>query len=260
MRAYWKIGRAPGSPITSASSSASSAGSRTTPQLAAASDLVRSFGARGSLYLYGSVATGQARAPTSDVDLFTIDLDVDASSGIGETLSRQFSRLCRAVDIGAASTNDYVGDSDAAYGNRVFLRHYCVHVAGPPHHNGLRDYPADVRAARGFNGDIAIHAERWRLALETGDNSAELARRLARKSLLAVAGLVSIHDRTWTTDRANSAHRWAEIEPKLRSGLSALLRWTDGQDIPNRARLAQTLDGLIAHLVGTFEFRIGLWH
>jgi hypothetical protein len=60
------------------------------PVLAAASDLVGSSGAQGSLYLYGSVATGQARVPTSDVDLFTIDLDVDASSGIGETLSRQF--------------------------------------------------------------------------------------------------------------------------------------------------------------------------
>lgn len=227
------------------------------PVLTAASELVRSHGA--SLYLYGSVATGQARVPSSDVDLFTIDLDLDTASAISETLSRLFTRLCRAVEIGAGSTNDYLGDTDAAYGNRVFLRHYCVHLSGPPLHERLNEYPADVRAARGFNGDIAIHAERWRLALETGDNHAELARRLARKSLLAVAGLVSIHDGIWTTDRASSAQRWAEIEPELGPDLGALVRWMDGRDTPSGAELAHALDHLISRLVRTFESRIGLW-
>ena len=145
------------------------------PVLAAASDLVQSHGAQGSLYLYGSVATGQARVPSSDVDLFTIGVGPDASSVIGQTLSRRFSSLCRAVDIGAAQTSDYLGDTDAAYGNRVFMRHYCVHLSGVAHHGSLPDYPADIRAARGLNGDIAIHAERWRHALDAGGDHAELA-------------------------------------------------------------------------------------
>ncbi|MCM0638919.1 hypothetical protein [Cellulomonas wangsupingiae] len=39
--------------------------------------------------------------------------------------------------------------------------------------------------------------------------------RVARKTLLAVAGLVSVHDHTWTTDRSRAVRRWCEIEPAL---------------------------------------------
>ena len=139
------------------------------PVLVAASDLVESYRARGSLYLYGSVATGQARVPSSDVDLWTINVGPDVSSVIGQALSRRFSRLCRAVNIRAGSeARDYLGNTDAAYGKRVFLRHYCVHLSGVAHHESLPDFPADVRAARGLNGDIAIRAQRWRLAAPPG--------------------------------------------------------------------------------------------
>lgn len=229
------------------------------PVLAAASDQIQTLTAHGSLYLYGSVATGQARVSSSDVDLLTIGVRPDFAVAIGQTLSQRFSTLCRAVEIGAANPSDYLGDSDEAYGNRVFLHHYCVHFSGPPHHEGLRDYPADRRAARGFNGDFAHHAQRWRLALESGDDHAALARRLARKSLLAVAGMVSIHDNTWTTDRGTAAHRWAEVEPELAGDLKELLSWSDGQVVPTHAEVVRLLDGLIVHLIGAFESTIGLW-
>jgi uncharacterized protein len=229
------------------------------PVLAAARDRVSSRDEQASLYLYGSVATGQARVPTSDVDLFTIDLGADVATTIGRDLSRQFSRLCRAVDIGAASANDYAGGTDAAYGNRVFLRHYSVHLAGPPRHESGRDYPADIRAARGFNGDIALHADRWRRRLDAGGDHVELARGLARKSLLAVAGLVSIHDGTWTTDRVGSARRWAQLAPDLGRDLDALVTWIDGEELPDRAEVDRILDGLVAELVRSFASTIGLW-
>jgi uncharacterized protein len=150
-------------------------------------------------------------------------------------------------------------DFDGLYANRAFLHHYCVHFSGPPHHEGLRDYPADTRAARGFNGDFAHHARRWRLALDSGDDDTALARRLARKSLLAVAGMVSIHDNTWTTDRAMAAHRWSQVEPELGGALNELLSWSDGQVVPTHAGVVRLLDGLIRHLIRAFESTIGLW-
>ena len=227
--------------------------------LAAASELVQAHSDKGSLYLYGSVATGQAQVTSSDVDLFTIGVRPDASATMGRTLSRRFSGLCRAVEVGAGSTSDYLGDSDAAYGNRVFLHHYAVRISGPPPPVSLHDYPADARAARGFNGDIAIHAERWRLALRTGENRAELARRVARKALVAVAGLVSVHDRIWTTDRASAARRWAEVHPELARDLSELVLWMDDEADPTHAELARILDGPVAELVNAFRSNIGLW-
>jgi hypothetical protein len=229
------------------------------PVLAAACDQIQTHTTHGSLYVYGSVATGQARVGSSDVDLLAIDVRRDVAEPIGQILSQRFSTLCRAVEIGTANPSDYLGDSDQAYGNRVFLHHYCVHFNGPQHLDGLRDYPADTRAARGFNGDFAYHARRWRLALDSGDDDTALARRVARKSLLAVAGLVSIHDNTWTTDRATAAHRWAQVEPELADDLKELLSWSDGQVAPRHAEMVRLLYGLILHLITVFESTIGLW-
>lgn len=52
------------------------------------------------------------------------------------------------------------------------------------------------------------------------------ARRAARKTLLAVAGLVSVHH-AWTTDRSRAVRRWSELEPGLATQLGRLhsLTW-----------------------------------
>ena len=85
-----------------------------------------SFEGAHSLYVYGSVATGTARVGYSDVDLVTVGLDAATSRRLGETLSADFPKLCRSVEVGAAQPSAYRGSDDKAYGNRVFLRHYCV--------------------------------------------------------------------------------------------------------------------------------------
>lgn len=93
-------------------------------------DAVASLGeSRASLYVYGSVANGTVRPGSSDVDLLSIGLG-DAAS-IGQRLSARYADRCRDVEFAAATPADFVGDTDAAYGYRVFLRHYCVHLAGP---------------------------------------------------------------------------------------------------------------------------------
>jgi uncharacterized protein len=84
---------------------------------------------RASLYVYGSVANGTARPGSSDVDLLSIGLP-DAAI-LGRHLSARYADRCRGVEVVAATAADFAGDADAAYGYRVFLRHYCVHLAGP---------------------------------------------------------------------------------------------------------------------------------
>jgi len=59
--------------------------------------------------------------------------------------------------------------------------------------------------------------------------------RVARKTLLAVAGLVSVHDRTWTTGRSRAVWRWSELDPALAD------------------------DGIIVAIVERFDSLIGLW-
>ncbi len=225
----------------------------------AASAMIHERDVSVSVYAYGSVVTGQATVGGSDVDLLTIGLSSSDANLIGADLSIRFADVCRGVEIGAAQAGDFVGESDESYGNRVFLRHYCVLLAGSDLHRPTHDFAGDRRAARGFNGDIAQHAHRWKSALGAGEDAGVVAQRMARKSLLAVAGLVSVHDHTWTTDRDTSAHRWSEIEPTHRDGLDQLLSWTSTTPEPRVDTVRDVLEGTVEAIVSAFNELIGLW-
>jgi hypothetical protein len=217
-------------------------------------------GSGASLYVYGSVANGTVRPGSSDVDLLSIGLP--GAAALGQRLSARYGDRCRGVEVAAAAATDLAGDTDAAYGYRVFLRHYCVHLAGPDPSAALPAYPADVRAARGFNGDIGQHLARWRHELESGTLAADqLGVRVARKALLAVAGLVSIHDHTWTTARSRAVQRWSELRPDLAVHLGRLLCWTVGDRDPSAAEVRSALadDGIVDAIVESFAHLIGLW-
>ena len=228
------------------------------PVLEAAIAAVGAADRRVSLYVYGSVATGMAHAPDSDVDLMTVGLPSVEADRIARHLTARFSDRCREVAIAVADPRDFSPDTDQGYGGCVFLKHYCVHLTGPDVHSTLPEFAADARAARGFNGDIADHARRWRTALDEGGDPVELGRRVARKTLLAVCGLVSVHDGTWTTDRARAAHRWAEIQPRLAEELRRLLAWSDA-GAPDSKAVEAALDGVVARIAASFERSIGLW-
>jgi hypothetical protein len=205
------------------------------------------------------VATGRARVGESDVDLMTVGLDPATARRLGAELSARFPDMCRGVELAPVGPGDLVGDSDEAYGNRVFLRHYTVHLTGPDVGAGLPAYPADARAARGFNGDIARHADRWRTALDAGEDARRLGRRAARKALLALAGIVSVHDATWTTDRELAARRWGAVEPALDAGLRTLLEWSDGRAVPGAPAVRAALHTTVAEVTSTFATLVGLW-
>lgn len=218
--------------------------------------LIDSVAPEVSVYLYGSVATGAVVIPTSDIDFLTLGLPADEAADLGRRLSAQFADVCRDVAIASAQPEDLHRQDDEGYGLRVFLRHYCVHLAGPPAHDGLpAAYPADRRAARGFNGDIAQYAERWRAGLRRPSaEPARLGLQIARKTLLAVAGLVSIRETTWTTDRRLAAKRWAEEDPAI----TDLATWLERPpSTPSQVR--QALDGPVARVVEAFEAEIGTW-
>jgi hypothetical protein len=230
------------------------------PVVADATHLVTAVGADVSLYLYGSVATGQATVGASDVDLLTVGLPVEEARLLSRELSGRWRTVCRGVELASVpDPADLEAEGDRVYGDRVFLRHYCVHLAGPDPADALPAFPADARAARGFNGDVAEHLDRWRTALDAGTPLPGLARRVARKTLLAVVGLVSVHDSTWTTDRARAAARWSQVDPRLAPGLSTLLAWTGLAADASSDEVAGVLEATVRPVVEVFADVIGLW-
>jgi hypothetical protein len=232
------------------------------PVLSEVADRLAAVADEVSLYVYGSAATGSARQGRSDVDFLTVGLPAIRASAIGKAMSHRFASVCRGVEIAPAQPEDLIGDEDAAYGNRVFLRHYCVHLKGPDRQADLPTFRADARAARGFNGDIARHVRLWRAAISEPDQtSALLGQRVARKTLLAVAGLVSVHDNVWTTDRESAARRWSVIHPDLAEPLTKLVGWSEGhlQPATDEVQAALAGAGIVDKLSRLFESSIGLW-
>lgn len=208
---------------------------------------------RAELHLYGSVATGLARPGPSDVDLLAIGIPRGWARVVGASLSARFNDLCRGVEIGQADPADFRGEGDAAYGNRVFLHHYCVPLAGRDAVRTAGPFAGDARAARGFNGDIGKCLNAWRKGADP--------RRVARKTLLAAAGLISVHHGTWTTDRGTAARRWAELDPDRADDVAQMLSWAEGSSIPPAADLGTAIgpDGVVAVLVERFAADVGLW-
>ena len=231
---------------------------RYTPLLDAAIKTIIEAVPEASIYLYGSVATGTAQVPDSDVDLLAVGVPAEAASSIADALSDEFADLCRGVEIGAAAAGDFAGTTDETHGNRVFLHHYCVLLAGAEVDRATLPFSGDHRAARGFNGDIGRHLESWRERVNELDAKI-LGRRAARKTLLAVAGLVSVHDSTWTTDRHRAAARWGELHPDLAGGLDELLDWSSQRTRPTDDRVTRHLDTTIGQIVDQFIADIGLW-
>ena len=229
------------------------------PVVSAAVTAVEAAGGGVQLYLYGSVATGRARIVRSDVDLLSIGLGAAVAEQISRELSDRFRALCRAVEIGPAQPEDFVGSGDEAYGLRVFLRHYCVQLAGEPWTDLAPAFPADVCAARGFNGDVGAHVRRWREALGSGADPSRVANRLARKTLLAVASLVSVHDAIWTTDRVGAASRWAAIDQASAPDMQVLVDWSECATPAGLEDVQRVLDGTVARVVRAFTETIGLW-
>ncbi len=215
-----------------------------------------------SIYLYGSVATGRARVGTSDVDLLTVGLPPEHASGLSRQLNEEFAGLSRGVEVGPADPQAFIGEDDETYGNRVFLRHYCTHLAGPDLTSGVPAFAADAHAARGFNGDIRRRLVQWRAELSRAkEDDPALGRRVARKTLFAVAGLVSVEDGTWTTDREFAAHRWADVHPLRVDSLTRLYRWSEGAAIATRKALDSELrpGGTVEEVAERFHDAIGFW-
>jgi hypothetical protein len=213
-----------------------------------------------SLYLYGSVAVGTAVSPWSDVDFLTVGIPADLAKDIASDISSQFSSICRGVEIAPAHYTDFQTESDESYGGRVFLRHYCVHLYGQNLVSAEQSFPGDVKAARGFNGDIKIFYDRW-CSQKSQTDPSQLGKRIARKTLLAVAGLVSMHDHIWTTDRQSSALRWAELNPKWQADLKKLSALSEDTKETSILEIDDILspEGVVHSVVKDFENNIGLW-
>lgn len=191
-----------------------------------------------SLYLYGSVATGQARPPESDVDLIPVWVGSVAPEGVADVaavLSRRHRGLVREVGLAPATLAEVRSDGRDGLGLRCFLRHYCVCLAGMDLRPSLPACRGSRAVAEGFNDDVPTLVRGWRSELEAARTPSEVAvvaRAAARKLLLVAATLESAEHGGWTTDRQTGATMLAAHHPEWASTARLAVDWCAHPDRP----------------------------
>ena len=188
------------------------------------------------LYLYGSVATGQARPPGSDLDLLALwTAPVDGVGAVAAALSARHRAVVREVGLVEAVGLPTVAD-------RCFLKHYCVPLHGRDRRPELPRCRPDRALADGFNDDLPTVVRGLRAAVDAARTEAELAaagRRTARRLLLAVATIESVSHAVWSTDRG--AALLAEHHPQWTVTARRALDWVAGAGTPTRAEVEELL-------------------
>jgi hypothetical protein len=193
------------------------------------------------LYLYGSVATGQAVPPASDVDLLAVStapIDPSVLSG----LSARHAGTTREVALAVMTPEQLHGDDDEGLGNRAFLKHYCVLLAGADARPDLPRYRPSRALVDGFAGDLTGAVEQWR---STSDG-----RRAARRLLLFAATSESLAHGGWTTDRATGAALVRRHHPEWTSEVDRALRWSAGA-AADPGEVSRFLDGFARWLLAS---------
>lgn len=226
------------------------------------------------LYLYGSVATGQAVPPDSDMDLLAIvtsDGAVEQCRELSLELATRYNSTVRDVAIGAGPLQDLLAPTEAARANRCFVKHYCVSVSGVDLRPDLPRCRPDRSLAREFVGDLDAMIAGFRRRLQESaspDAVEDVAVLTGRRLLLAAAVLYSFTDRTWTTARTSGARMIAQHHPEHAEQAHRVLAWitppstheVDAGPVrprPTREEVEVVLDELGVLVVGDVEHHLG---
>jgi hypothetical protein len=178
------------------------------------------------LYLYGSVATGQARPPDSDLDLLALWTSPADASATAAALSARHAAVVREVGLAEASVDSLTDDAD-----RCFLKHYCVPLAGRDRRDDLPRCRPSRALADGFNDDLPALVRRLQSAVDSAATPADrlaAVRKAARRLLLAVATVESVSHGTWSTDRTQGAALLIRHHPQWTDVAGRALTWSAG--------------------------------
>ncbi len=177
-----------------------------------------------AIYLYGSVATGQACPPGSDVDLLVVvsnRVDHRAMIATAAELSALHRGVARDVGIAVVTLTQLWADDLDGLGGRCFVKHYCVPLHGDDVRPRLPRCLASPQVAWAFNHDTSVavaDAQRRLDHAATPEEVREVCRSAARKVTLSAASLASIIEPTWTTDRNRAAQVITARHPEWARG------------------------------------------
>lgn len=186
-----------------------------------------------SIYVYGSVARGEAVAFKSDLDLIAMfigTLTCEESAKLN-TLTKALSQKHRSLvrDVGIAVANyDYVVDP-ANYYEQAFLKEICACVNGEDLRERFGPYKLTSEIAISFNGNIREILARTISRLEgaSDEEFKRLSQNFARKLIRTYYSMVMVRSQIWSTRLHEQSevfiHHFPDKEPIIRT----LQKWIE---------------------------------
>ena len=196
--------------------------------------LVKSFSHHlHSVYVYGSVARGEAIKGKSDLDLivmFNGGLTSEKSTELktlSDTLFQKYRSLVRDVGIAVADL-DYTVDP-ANYYEGAFLREISVCVYGEDLRVKFGPYKLSPEISISFNGDIGDVVSRTirRLHSASGDEFKKVSQGFARKLIRTYYSMVMVRSEIWTTRLHEQAEVVMQYFPQKERVIRSLQAWLE---------------------------------
>ncbi|CAG9623727.1 nucleotidyltransferase domain-containing protein [Sutcliffiella rhizosphaerae] len=186
-----------------------------------------------SVYVYGSVARGDAIPPKSDLDLIALFNDnlssdeLEELKQLGGELSQKYANLIREVGISVAY---YEQTFDPAnYYETAFIKEISVCIYGEDVGEQFGPYKLTSEIAISFNGDIKAVLMRTlkRLEAATDEDFKRFSQNFARKLIRTYYSMVMVRSQIWTTRLREQAEVFIQHFPSKESIILSLLNWVD---------------------------------
>lgn len=160
-----------------------------------------------SVYLYGSVARGDARQYQSDLDLSLVfnqeltEQEQHALKGIQRTTQQRYDFVTK-IDFDPGIIHQVLLPEEK-YRWHFWLKHCCCCIYGEDLSRQFAWQKPSLAIAYALNSDLDefLHQRLNRL---TDENSARVGREVAKKLLRSVYGIVAIEDRSWYASLSQS--------------------------------------------------------
>lgn len=186
-----------------------------------------------SVYVYGSVARGEAIVKKSDLDLVAMfetklsSVQLSELKQLAGELSQNYRSLVRDVGI-AVADYDYTVDPTNYYEN-AFLKELCVCVYGEDMGERYGPYKLTSEIAIRFNGDIYEALNRALKKLETSskEDVKTITQAFARKLIRTYYSMVMVRSQIWTTRLHEQSEVFIQHFPEKESIIRTLLNWID---------------------------------
>lgn len=187
-----------------------------------------------SIFVYGSVVTGQAVVGRSDLDLLVV---VKQHGEAHEILAPVQARtpIVRSIGVGVVTLNDLLAPTEEGRIERCFLHHYCVCVWGEDLRSQTSPCEPTPALARGFAGGLL---QKLPAVLSSDWTSVTDPAAYGRYLLMAAAMAMSVKADDWSTDRATGAALIAQDDAQAGQDAAAVWSWADSQG-PSFGRLPE---------------------